>query len=249
MPACAASGAGRRRRPGAEARTAATEDAKDTTMSNLWDIATLKVESGVVVPGDTIPAVFWTAVVQRDERVWMREKKLGIWRPWTWRQTGSAVREIAHGLMALGFEPGERASILSNTLVEWVLADLAVLSAGGVSNGIYPTDAASQVHYLCEDSASVILFVEDDEQLDKALEVRERLPRLRRIVVFDMEGLHSLRARRRARGALAGDRSRVAGDPGLHLRHHRQAQGRDAQPPHAGHCHARLPADHGAIRE
>jgi len=142
-------------------------------MSNLWDIATLKVESGVVVPGDTIPAVFWTAVVQRDERVWMREKKLGIWRPWTWRQTGSAVREIAHGLMALGFEPGERASILSNTLVEWVLADLAVLSAGGVSNGIYPTDAASQVHYLCEDSASVILFVEDDEQLDKALEVRE----------------------------------------------------------------------------
>ena len=162
-------------------------------MSNLWDIATLKAESGVVVPGDTIPAVFWAAVGQRDDRVWMREKKLGIWRPWTWRQTGTAVREIAHGLMALGFEPGERASILSNTLVEWVLADLAVLSAGGVSNGIYPTDAASQVQYLCEDSASVILFVEDDEQLDKALEVRARLPRLRRIVVFDMEGLHSLR--------------------------------------------------------
>ena len=66
----------------------------------------------------------------------------------------------------------------SNTVVEWVLADLAVLSCGGVSNGIYPTDAAAQVEYLCADSRTTVLFVEDDEQLDKALEVRERLPRL-----------------------------------------------------------------------
>ena len=62
--------------------------------------------------------------------------------------------------------------MLANTSREWVWADLGVLSAGGVCNGIYPTDAASQVHYLCDDSATRILFVEDDEQLDKALEVR-----------------------------------------------------------------------------
>jgi long-chain acyl-CoA synthetase len=73
-----------------------------------------------------------------------------------------------------------------------VLADLAVLSCGGVSNGIYPTDAASQVQYLCEDSRTTVLFVEDDEQLDKALEVRASLPGLRRVVVFDMEGLREL---------------------------------------------------------
>ena len=71
---------------------------------------------------------------------------------------------------------GGTASILSNTVIEWVLADLAVLSCGGVSNGIYPTDAAAQVHYLCEDSGTSILFVEDDEQLDKALEVRSSCP-------------------------------------------------------------------------
>jgi long-chain acyl-CoA synthetase len=76
--------------------------------------------------------------------------------------------------------------------VEWVWADLAVLCCGGVSNGIYPTDAASQVNYLCEDSRTTILFVEDDEQLDKALEVRAQLPLLRKIVVFDMEGLSGL---------------------------------------------------------
>ena len=103
-----------------------------------------------------------------------------------------ALREIAGGLMALGFERGHTASILANTVVEWVLADVAVLSCGGVSNGIYPTDAASQVHYLCEDSATRVLFVEDDEQLDKALEVRERLPLLQKVVVFDMKGLRDL---------------------------------------------------------
>jgi long-chain acyl-CoA synthetase len=162
-------------------------------MSNLWDAASLAPIDAVVVPGETVPGVFWNAVAQRGERVWMREKDLGIWRSWSWNQTAQAVREIAHGLLALGFAPGERASILANTVVEWVLADLAVLSLGGVSSGVYPTDAASQVHYLCDDSASVVLFVEDDEQLDKALEVRERLPRLRKIVVFDMEGLRGLR--------------------------------------------------------
>ena len=158
-------------------------------MSNLWNLSRIQPRLDVVVPGDTIPEVFWNAVRLRGEKTFMREKKLGIWRAWSWNQTGAAVREIAMGLASLGFETGDCASILSNTVVEWVLADLAVLSAGGVSNGIYPTDAPSQVHYLCEDSRSTILFVEDEEQLDKALEVRAQLPLLRWIVVFDMEGL------------------------------------------------------------
>jgi long-chain acyl-CoA synthetase len=161
-------------------------------MSYLWDLSHIQPQSEVVLPGDTIPAMFWNAVQKRGPNVWMRQKEFGIWRSWSWDQTGEAVREIAHGLMALGFAARETASILSNTTVEWVLADLAVLSAGGVSNGIYPTDAAEQVQFLCEDSGTTVLFVEDDEQLDKALEVRQHLPRLKKIVVFDMEGLHEL---------------------------------------------------------
>ena len=161
-------------------------------MSNLWDLSHIQPRTDTVVPGDTIPAMFWNAVERRGPNIWMRQKDLGIWRSWTWQQTADAVREIAGGLMSLGFERLETSSILSNTVVEWVLADLAVLSAGGVSNGIYPTDAASQVHYLCEDSRTTVLFVEDDEQLDKALEVRDQLPLLRKIVVFDMEGLRAL---------------------------------------------------------
>jgi len=161
-------------------------------MSNLWDLSHIQPETRVVLEGETIPAMFWNAVAQRQDKIWLRQKKLGIWRSWRWNQTGQAVREIAGGLMSLGFAPGECASILSNTVVEWVLADLAILSCGGVANGIYPTDAASQVHYLCEDSRTTLLFVEDDEQLDKALEVRGQLPLLRKVVVFDMEGLRHL---------------------------------------------------------
>ena len=161
-------------------------------MSNLWNLSHIRPQHDIVMPGDTMPAIFWNAVAARGSQVWMRQKDYGIWRSWSWTQTGEAVREIGNGLLALGFAPHDTASILSNTNVEWVLADLAVLSAGGVSNGIYPTVAASQVHYLCEDSSTTILFVEDDEQLDKALEVRDQLPGLKKIVVFDMEGLHQL---------------------------------------------------------
>ncbi|MET0541344.1 MAG: long-chain fatty acid--CoA ligase [Variovorax sp.] len=161
-------------------------------MQGLWNLATVRPTREIVVAGDTIPAMFWNAVGTRGDATWMRQKKLGIWRAWSWNQTAEAVREIAGGLLALGFGPGQCASILSNTVIEWVLCDLAVLSCGGVSNGIYPTDAASQVHYLCEDSRTTVLFVEDDEQLDKALEVRAGLPLLRKVIVADMEGLRDL---------------------------------------------------------
>ena len=161
-------------------------------MTQLWDLSSIQPNHDIVMPGETIPAMFWNAVKQRGPKVWTRQKHLGLWRSQTWDQTGQAVTEIAGGLMHLGFAPGECASILANTVVEWVWADLAILSCGGVSNGIYPTDAASQVEFLCEDSKTTILFVEDDEQLDKALEVRDHLPGLRNIVVLNMEGLREV---------------------------------------------------------
>ena len=161
-------------------------------MSNLWNAAHIRPETRVVLEGDTLPSIFWNAVDKRGGKTWMRQKKLGIWHAWSWAETGEAVREIANGLASLGFGPGHRSSILSTTVVEWVFCDLAILSCGGVSNGVYPTDAASQVLHLCEDSSTSILFVEDDEQLDKALQVRAQLPALRKIVVFDMDGLRNL---------------------------------------------------------
>ena len=141
---------------------------------------------------DTIPTMFWHGVKARARKVIFRQKDFGIWKSITWDELGRTAREIGMGLASLGYEPGEVVSILSNTRKEWVYADLGALGAAGVVNGIYPTDAAAQVEYLLSDSGSVYVFVEDDEQLDKVLEVRERLPKLRKIFVFDMEGLHEL---------------------------------------------------------
>ncbi|MEA2874636.1 MAG: long-chain acyl-CoA synthetase, partial [Hyphomicrobiales bacterium] len=138
---------------------------------------------------DTVPQMFARAVAQRGAQVSLRQKHFGIWQSITWTEFGQYAREIGMGLAALGFAPGECASVLSNTNREWLYADMGILGAGGVSNGIYPTDAPAQVEYLCADSATVYLFVEDDEQLDKALEVRAALPQLRKIFVFDMDGL------------------------------------------------------------
>jgi long-chain acyl-CoA synthetase len=137
----------------------------------------------------TVARLFWHGVQTRGPQVILRQKELGIWRAVTWTELGRAAREVGMGLVALGLQPGEVASIQSNTNREWVYADLGILGAGGVSNGIYPTDAAAQAEYLLADSGSVAVFVEDEEQLDKILEVRARLPRLRKIIVFDMEGL------------------------------------------------------------
>ena len=161
-------------------------------MSNLWTLARQHTPEGVLTPGETLPEMFGHAVERRADRVWLRQKERGFWRTWSWRRAGVAVREAAMGLAAIGLQPGERCSILANTRIEWLLADLGVLCAGGVSSGIYPTDSAEQVQYLCEDSDSVVLFVEDDEQFDKALAVRARLPKLRWIVVFDTDGLEPL---------------------------------------------------------
>ena len=144
------------------------------------------------LPFETVHEMFWQRVAELGDAPMMRQKDLGIWRSYSWREVGTLVGEIAAGLVSLGFEPGQTASVLANTSREWVWTDLAVLSAGGICNGIYPTDAAAQVQYLCEDSASSFLFVEDDEQLDKVLEVRDALPLVRKVVVFDMEGLDGL---------------------------------------------------------
>ncbi|PWB40094.1 MAG: long-chain fatty acid--CoA ligase [Rhodocyclales bacterium] len=146
----------------------------------------------IVVPGDTIPRLFWNAAEKRADKVIFRQKSFGLWQTLTWRELAGIVREIGMGLIELGFEPGETVSILGNTRQEWLFCDLGALCAGGVSSGIYPTDSATQVQYLSEDSRSVYLFVEDEEQLDKALEAREQLPLLRKIVVWDMEGLRGL---------------------------------------------------------
>ena len=71
-------------------------------MQGLWDTASIQPRRDIVVPGETVSAVFWKAAAQRADRVFMRQKELGLWREWTWARTAAAVREVGDGLLALG---------------------------------------------------------------------------------------------------------------------------------------------------
>ncbi|GAA5022142.1 AMP-binding protein [Actinopolymorpha pittospori] len=109
----------------------------------------------------------------------------GGWASTTWRETGEHVRKLAAGLISLGIQPEERVAIASSTRYEWVLADLAVMCAGGATTTIYPTTTSSEVSYILGDSHSRIVFAEDDEQLKKIREHRSELPEIIALVTFD----------------------------------------------------------------
>jgi long-chain acyl-CoA synthetase len=133
--------------------------------------------------------MFWSLAAERGDRVAMREKDRGIWRAITWREFAERVKGVGLGLIARGLARGDCAAILGNNCPEWLYADLGIAGAGGVSVGIYPTDSAAQVRYILADSRASVVFVEDEEQLDKVLQVRAELPELKTIVIFDLEGL------------------------------------------------------------
>ena len=155
-------------------------------MSASTDNAVVTVEGCT-----TISQLFRKRVLENSSKVALREKDFGIWNEYTWEEYGQFARWVGYGLKALGLERGNRVSIASEVNKEWLFADLGVICVGGVTNGVYPTDAASQVEYLINDSGTRFYFAEDEEQLDKVLEVRERTPTLEKVIIFDMEGLRN----------------------------------------------------------
>ena len=140
----------------------------------------------------TIPGLFWKRAQELPEKVALREKDFGIWNEYSWGDFGEYARLAGLGLKALGLERGDICSIASEVNKEWMFADLGIICIGGVTNGVYPTDAPTQVEYLINDSRTRFYFAEDEEQLDKVLEVREATPTLEKIIIFDMEGLRHL---------------------------------------------------------
>lgn len=108
-----------------------------------------------------------------------------VWQSLTWAQTGERVTQLAAGLVALGVTAEERVAIASGTRVEWILADLAIMAAGGATTTVYPTTISSDVAYILADSDSKVVFAEDDEQVAKLREKHSELPSVSKVVVFD----------------------------------------------------------------
>lgn len=138
---------------------------------------------------DTLPRYFWRRVAERGDKIAMREKTYGIWRSISWKEYGENARAVGCGFAALGLKRGEVVSVISENNPEWLYCDIGAQGIGGVCSGVYTTDSAKQVDYLFNDSRTRIAVVENEEQLDKVLEVRDRCPDLIKIVVIDLEGL------------------------------------------------------------
>jgi long-chain acyl-CoA synthetase len=119
----------------------------------------------------------------------MREKHLGIWLEVTWSQYWDNVLDTAHAYLALGVAPGDRVAVHSENRSEWLYADLAAMAVRAITVGLYPTNPVSETAHVLRDSGARLLVAEDQEQVDKALSVRERLPALERIIYLEPRGV------------------------------------------------------------
>jgi long-chain acyl-CoA synthetase len=140
---------------------------------------------------DTIPKLLLKNKDLYHDGIALREKNFGIWENITWKQYYDHVWLCALGLKVLGLEKGDKVAILGDNCKEWLYADLAAQCSSATAVGIYPTDAASQVKYVLEDSESKFIVAKDQEQVDKILEVKNDLPLLKKIIVIDMKGLRN----------------------------------------------------------
>ena len=141
------------------------------------DPTVLAAWTSIEVDGcDTISKLFQERCERYGARVAHREKALGIWQSYSWSNYYDEARKVGLGLAELGFQRGNTVSVLSEDRREWLYCDMGVVAMGGITNGIYTTDSAKQLAYLIGDSDSRFLFVENDEQLDKYLEVKDEMP-------------------------------------------------------------------------
>jgi len=142
--------------------------------------------------GRTLPGQLLRLAARRPKAVAMRKKTLGRWKEYTFQDYADRAAKVGLGLVQLGVEPGQKVAIHSENRPAWVIADLGIQGIGAVPVGIYPTSPSAEVHYIMEHSESVVLIAEDEEQLDKIMAVREKLPKLRHIVVIDIRGVRNL---------------------------------------------------------
>ena len=132
----------------------------------------------------SVHELFQAAVQARRDKTAAQHKVQGQWRDVTWGEMDKTARAVSGGLVAAGVQPKQMVSILSNTRLDWVLADLGILGAGATTVPIYQSAIAEDVEYILNDSGAVLVFAEDESQLQKLRAVRERIPGVKRVVAF-----------------------------------------------------------------
>ena len=136
-------------------------------------------------PYRSIPDLFFARVTATPDALAFLHPGDGVWKSLSWRETASRVRELACGLLSLGLSAGDRVAIVSATRLEWILADLAVACAGGVTVTVYPVSTEEDTSFILSDSQAAIVFAEDAAQARRILSRSDALPGLRHLVLFD----------------------------------------------------------------
>jgi len=137
----------------------------------------------------TVPAIFKRTAEKYGERVAMRKKEFGLWHDISWNEYYRLSSQVGAALISMGLNKGECVSIIGDNCPEWVIADMGVQCSGGVAVGVYSTNAWPQAEYVIQNSESRFFFVENEEQLDKWFQFRDNVPMLKKVIVWDLEGL------------------------------------------------------------
>lgn len=141
---------------------------------------------------DTVPKAFWHHVTHQQDEIANWSKENGVWKSQTWGEYGEISKKIGLALKAAGMQPGDKISILSQTRLEWVICDMAIMCIGCVTAPVYHSNTEEQVHYIAKHSDARMMFVEDQEQLDKILAIWDKLPAVEKVIVFDAYHPHDL---------------------------------------------------------
>jgi long-chain acyl-CoA synthetase len=140
--------------------------------------------------GDTWPKVLkYNFEKYGDSHRAMRHKHYGIWQPYTWKDYYLNVKSLALGLISLGLKPGDRVLIIGDNAPEWYYAELAAQAGHGVSVGAYSDLTPAEIRYIADNSEARFAVVQDQEQVDKLLQVKDALPRLEKVVYWNYKGL------------------------------------------------------------
>ena len=138
---------------------------------------------------DTFPKLLVRNVRTIGDRVAMREKEYGIWQSHTWREYHDHVRDFSLGLVALGVKPGDKVAIIGDNRPEWVWSEVAAQAAGAASVGLYQDSNLTEVAFVIDHCDASIIVAEDQEQVDKILDMLDKLPKVRHVIFTDPRGL------------------------------------------------------------
>ncbi len=138
---------------------------------------------------DTLPKALISIASRQPNRVALRKKEYGIWHDISWSEYLDRVRWTALGLHQIGLKRGDNGAIIGENRPEWLYSALGIMSLGATFAGVYTTNPTAECEYVVGHSESVVYLCEDEEQLDKALAFRARTPLLKKMIVWDMEGL------------------------------------------------------------